>query len=452
MEPAHVLLTRAQLLMQHRQFSKAEEQLRSLLSTYSDNARAHALLAICLVERKELSDAENEANQAIHHAPDEAFGFFAKSIVSHQKKDLAQAKTAIVEAIRLQPWESIYFARLAAIEHDAYQWQASLAAAEQGLACDPDDVECTNLRAIALVRLGRKEEAGRTIAAALAKAPDNATTHANQGWTLLQQGDAKQAMHHFRESLRLQPNNEWARRGIIEAMKARFFVYRWLLQFFLWMTRFSPRTQLLLILALVFGQQIVAEICGAIPLLSPLQIPILVIYGLFAWMTWIAPSLFNLVLFLSPFGRLVLNREEKLSAILVGSCILAGLAVGGIGHLLLPNWPSGFWVTGLLCLGLAIPVSTILRLHGWPRIAMALYSLGLAGVIAMTGAHWVSAATYAEEIIADLDEDDEVDPLQQAELDQRGSEFGRFLNYGINGIVISTWLGIGLASVSRGRH
>ncbi len=449
MNPADNLLTRAKLLMQQGRFALAEEQLRHLLSTQSENAEAHALLALCLAERKEIKSAEAEANQAIHHAPDQAFGFFAKSIVLHQQKDLAQAKLAIQEAIRLQPWESIYFARLAAIEHDAYQWQATLAAAEQGLACDPDDVECTNLRAIALVRLGRKAEAGRTIDAALAKAPDNSVTHANQGWTLLHQGEPKRAMEHFREALRLQPNNEWARLGIIEAMKARFFLYRWLLQFFLWMMRFSPRTQLLLILGLVFGQQLLGSLLDAAPMLAPLALPIMAAYLLFAWMTWVANYLFNLVLFFSPFGRLVLKGEEKLGAILVGSCIIIGLMVGGIGHFMYPIDGPIFWFVGLLCLGLAVPASSILRYHGWPRIAMAVYTVGLAGVIAIAGWNLVAAAMDRESLIAAVRAGNGVEREQRADLKSREAEVIRWLTYGAYGVVISTWLGVALSAANR---
>jgi tetratricopeptide (TPR) repeat protein len=452
MDPRQNFLTRARLLIQQGRFALAEEQLRLLLGVESENATAHALLAICLVEQEKIQEAEAEANLAIHHAPDQAQGFFAKSVVLHRQKKLAEAKVAIQEAICIEPWESIYFARLAALEHDAYQWTASLAAAEQGLQCDPDDVECTNLRAIALVKLGRKEEAGRTIDAALAKAPDNAVTHANQGWTLLHQGDAKKAMEHFREALRLDPNSEWARLGIIESMKARFFLYRWLLKFFLWMMRFSPRTQILLLLGLVFGQRLLAEVFQAVPALVPLQLPIIIAYVLFAWMTWVAPSLFNLVLFLSPFGRLVLKRDEKLGAVLVGTCILIGLLVAAVGHLMWPQWASYFWTLGLLGLGLAIPASSILRYRGSPRLVMGAYTLGLACVLATAGWRLYSLIEYADPLITAQEAGEPLPPSDLAEIRVRQREFTRWVIYSINGIALSTWLGLALVPMSRRRR
>jgi hypothetical protein len=56
--------------------------------------------------------------------------------------------------------------------------------------------------------LGRKGEAGSTIDGTLSREPENSFSHANKGWTLLEQGRRKEALAHFRESLRLEPGNE----------------------------------------------------------------------------------------------------------------------------------------------------------------------------------------------------------------------------------------------------
>lgn len=50
-----------------------------------------------------------------------------------------------------------------------------------------------------------------TPSVALARNPDDGFSHANQGWTFLDQGRRLEAMNHFRESLRLDPTDEWAR-------------------------------------------------------------------------------------------------------------------------------------------------------------------------------------------------------------------------------------------------
>ena len=177
-------IQRARLLLSQSKFQLAEDELRQALSEDTNNAEAHALLALCLVERKEYQQATEEAQQAIAAEPDEALGFRAMSHVMFNRNRLNEAREAIDNAIRIQPWESSHYSQLAAICFQQSQWQAALNAAEQGLECDAEDVECTNYRAMALVKLGRREEASTTIDAALAHEPDNAITHANQGWAL----------------------------------------------------------------------------------------------------------------------------------------------------------------------------------------------------------------------------------------------------------------------------
>jgi Tfp pilus assembly protein PilF len=56
---------------------------------------------------------------------------------------------------------------------------------------------CTNLRAMALVKLGRNDDATRRSDDALQEDPENALTHANQGWALLYARDHRRALEHF---------------------------------------------------------------------------------------------------------------------------------------------------------------------------------------------------------------------------------------------------------------
>src|SRR5204863_7764085 len=133
-----------------------------------------------------------------------------------------------------------------------------------------------------------KAEAGATIDATLAKNPENALTHANQGWTFLERGDPKKALHHFREALRLDPENEWARQGIVEALKARNIIYAVMLKYFLWMSRFSSRGQWFIILGAYIGNRVLGAVAAANPKLAPWIIPVRILYVCFALMTWMA--------------------------------------------------------------------------------------------------------------------------------------------------------------------
>src|SRR5690349_19950882 len=226
---------RALILHQQRRFGDAEKELRQGLSAAPHDGRMHAMLALCLVEQKRFREASAEAEQAVGLEPDLDFAHYAMAKVLLHRNRPGDAAGAINEAVRLDPYNADFFALLAAIRFEQRSWPSALEAAERGLQSDPEHDGCNNLRAMALVKLGRSDAAGQTIVGALHRNPDNAITHANQGWTLLHGGQPKQAMLHFREALRLDPTNSWAKAGIVEAIKARNPIYRWLLMYFLWM-------------------------------------------------------------------------------------------------------------------------------------------------------------------------------------------------------------------------
>ena len=372
-------LLRARVLMSQNRMELAEEQLRMVLASESSHSEAHAMLALCLVEREAWDAATEEAQQAIFHGPEEPTAHFSLARVMLKRNRLREAREAINEALRLSPWNADYFATLGAIEVAGEKWEEVLKAAQQGLEAEPEHEACENLRAAALTTLGRRSEAGLTIQESLRRNPENAFTHANEGWRLLHVRQPEQAMVHFREALRLDPNMELARRGIVEAMKARFFIYRMMLGFFLWIGRFPPRTRLLLLIGMPIAQSVLQTTVASVPALEFLAFPMMLTYLLFVWMTWTSSALFNLVLMLNPFGRLALNREEKVQAIATGSCVAAALACEILflyQSLKLPEILSHGTYVAALYLGLAVPVITTTGTKERPRkIAAAAWTL-----------------------------------------------------------------------------
>jgi hypothetical protein len=233
---------------------------------------------------------------------------------------------------------------------------------------------------MALVRLGRKAEAGATIDAALARDPGNAITHANQGWTQLERGDRKKALEHFREALRLDPTNDWARSGIVEALKAGNPVYALMLRYFLWTASLSRGAQWGLILGGYFGSRMLAVAAKSSPELRPWILPLQLLYIAFVLLTWLAQPLFNLLLRLNRFGRLALSEEQTRASNWVGTCFLAA-AIAAIAAVF-TGFPVWLVVLFFVAVGVSLPVSAIFGCQaGWPRRAM----IGYAGVVALVG-------------------------------------------------------------------
>lgn len=369
-------IRRGQLLLERSRPDLAEPELRGALAADPDDWLGHALLAICLRDMERLPEATSEAESAIRLAPDLAFSHYAMATILHARERLDEAARAIDEALRLDPQDADYYARLAAIRLDQRRWQDALDAAERGLQTEPEHVGCNNLRAMALVQLGRRDEAGVTIAGALARDPANAVTHANQGWTLLHAGDYLGASNHFREALRLDPNSAWARDGIVEALKARNPIYAVLLRYSLWMSRLSGRAQWAVILVGFFGYRFLAGIERTTPSLSVVLLPLMIAYVIFALLTWIGDPVFTLLLRLDPFGRLAVTEEQRRTSTWVGAALLGGL-LSLVLVFTLSGLSSGL-LAGLSVAALSVPLSAIPRIpSGWPRRTM----IGLTGLV-----------------------------------------------------------------------
>lgn len=318
-------LQRAQMLAEQSRFEMALEEIAQHLTEEPEDAQAHSLRGFCLAELEKYEEAAIAARTAIQLAPDSSHPYYIYSLVLTARNNLAEADKAIANAIELDPYDEDYFAQAAAIKLQQKQWEPALVAAEEGLKLDPEHETCTNLRAIALVKLGRKSEAGEALQSSLEREPENPLSHANMGWSKLEQGQPKQAMTHFREALRLEPEMEWARQGIVQAMKSHYFIYRMLLGFFLWINKLDGRQKWMILLGGYFGHRFLSSLARTTPELAPFLMPLIIAYIGFAILTWVGGPIFNFLLWLNPFGRLALSDEEKRTSIWVGSSIVLAL-------------------------------------------------------------------------------------------------------------------------------
>jgi tetratricopeptide (TPR) repeat protein len=358
-------LNRAALLYHHSRYAEAEQELRRHLAEQPQDARAHSLLGLCLVKQEKLDDAQAEVEQAIMLAPDESQPHYCRSVVLEHRKRFAEAEASAREAVRLDPADADNYARLAITLYNQSKWQPALDAAEQGLAHDAEHGGCANLRTMALTKLGRRREALQNVDQSLARDPDDAFAHSNKGWALLHQGQPRPALEHFREALRLDPTFEYARQGMVEALKAHNPLYRWMLAYFLWMSRLSDRARWGVILGGYFGARILRNAAEANPSLAPWITPVLILYGVFVFLTWFSMPLFNLLLRLNRYGRHALSRDQRTAANWFGACVLVSLASLAAwfiyGH-------EALLLGALLPLGLALPLVVLFHCdRGWPR-------------------------------------------------------------------------------------
>ena len=84
------------------------------------------------------------------------------------------------------------------------------------------------------------------------------------GWAFLNTKDYDQAFAHFREALRLDPESEFARRGVIEAIKAKNRFYALTLAYFLWMERLGSKG-FVFVIGLYIAVQVIARSADSLP-------------------------------------------------------------------------------------------------------------------------------------------------------------------------------------------
>ncbi|HRX86732.1 MAG TPA: tetratricopeptide repeat protein [Phycisphaerae bacterium] len=396
---SHVL--RAHVLLEQSRYDLAEQELRLALSQDPNDALAFALLAMCLAERERFKEATEAAHRAIELAPDDAFAHFALACVLNDRQRPKEAEVAAREAIRLNAEEPRYHGMLAITLAQQERWQDALQVAEFGLQLDPEHVMCTNARAIALAHLGRRTEAIETTRSALAEDPENAMTHANHGWMLLRHGKPDEAMAHFREALRLDPTYDWARAGIVEALKARHRVYRWLLRYLFWMSTLSSRARWGVVIGLYVGYRLSEGVLSRYPESGVILWPLIGLYIAFVMLTWVGQPMFSLLLRLNRFGRLALSDEQRRESTWVGLCML-GVPVFIVAGLVTGKFE--FYIAALASWLLVIPVAGVFKCHeGWPRTVMITYA-AIAATIAVgsvVGIMLVGPTTPGQESAAD---------------------------------------------------
>lgn len=388
---------RVQLLIDQKRYAMAQQDLESLLIINPNDFMAHALMAHCLSEQKQIQKALDHAQIAVALAPDTAFCYYILAITQQEANQLKAARESIGQALELNPEDPDFFARLGVINLLEARWQEAVNCAEFALHLDPEHIDSQNLRSMALMRMGQSEQALEQLEHALYKDPENARVHANRGWTLLRSNQIEQAMQAFAEALRLEPDLDWAREGMLEALKSKYWLYRQFLNYSFWMSRWNRKHQFLILIGMMLGMRVVVKLAGQSSyLLSGLLVGA---YALFVAMSWLADPLFNLVLFFHPLGRYMLAQHERQGALLTGSLLLMSL-IGLFAFL-----ASGQSYLGLLaglCLSLLLPVAGSFSSDRPPiRRILGIYTLCLtaAGLIGILGLQWGLTGLFSLNLI-----------------------------------------------------
>ena len=367
-------LDRVRLLIYRGRFTEAQEILTSVVADAPDSGGAHALRALCFMGAGEPADAHDAAKTAVGLDPDQSFPHYVLAHVLRSSSRHAAALEPARAAVRLDPDDPDTHSLEAACLADAQRWDDVLDCVERALALDPTHSEALNLRAVALRSTGRTDEAREALRVALEDDPDHALTHANVGWTELKDGDPNEAIRHFREALRLDPSDEYARQGLIYALRARYPLYRPVLWWQMLGHRLTTGKLVWLVLAIFVGVQLIARSDAGD---TGIGRSVMIGYIAFVWLAWSANALFDVLLFMRKDLRPLLHPREQVAACGVLACIVLGLVVLAVFSPLLGLGPAGLGCMAFLFA--AIPMSTVdatvsatMRVVAWVFVVAAI--------------------------------------------------------------------------------
>lgn len=351
-------LMHAQVLIDQDRFELAEEKLHRAIADEPENALAHAWLALALIEQGKRDQSVTAARTGVRLDPEYAYAYYILAFIHYRMAEYPAALDALRKAIEIEPEEADHFSLLSQIAIMERDWNSALEAADEGLTIDPEHVDSANLRAMALVRLGRALEAESTIDRALAHDPENATTQSNRGWILLRHGQHETALGIFTEALRLDPALNWAREGLVEALKSRNPLYRNLLRFGFWMSTLSKQGRWgVAIGALVMfrGLRILAD---SYPNWAVIVWPLLGLYIVFAIMAWVGEPIANLILRLNRAGRQALSAEQIKATNWISGVLLAALTGAAFAFV---TGPELLYLAAAGTVSMMVPVSAVFQ-------------------------------------------------------------------------------------------
>lgn len=385
---------RALALYDLRRYAEAEGQFRKTLAYEPNHFGAHAFLAFSLLAQIQpggtdparLDEALREAKRAVALRPDNELGYTALAWCSLAARRPDEALRAAAQVLRIDPRSLQGWLLSSQSWAQKREWEKSLRTAESGLTIDPRSVALLNQRSSALIMLGREREAAASTAQALALDPESDNAHTNRGWSALLNHQPAAALASFRQALRLDPLNEPARRGFLAALQSRNPLYRLLVRYSLWMSRFTRAESI----AFAYGLASVSVVLGmAAQVFFPLYLiylPWRFLYSLFVFFSWISDALFYLLLRYHRGARLLLSKDEIAESNGLAFCLIYFFA--NLGALV---WTRnlGFLAGMILAFFMVVPTAMIFKLPRRAQIRRAilvtLVSLTLANGLCAQG-------------------------------------------------------------------
>ena len=315
-----------------------------------DDARPVMMAARCQYSLKQFKKGLALAEEALGMDPNSVKSLQVYALCSTHLKKERQAREALDKALAIDPEDGFTHYYMAWFMAAQGHWPIALTAIENALYFEPDDATFLAMRSKALTILGKKAEAKDASIEALRNDPEDPRALAQHGLVLRQEGDVVGAMRSYREALRNNPNDQVAREGLLQSVRSRFILYRWMLSFELQLNRLNPQVRSAFTILPYFALRAIATMSKD---MEPHVAIILAIVGglyvLLLFAAWFGPVFLDAIAAVDPELNLILTRPQRIWATALLWTFIVGFCSLIIGF--------GFHVDPMLVVGFTLVIS-----------------------------------------------------------------------------------------------
>jgi len=302
------------VLYEAKQYSEALKQFGQSVVDDPHNDSAFAHMALCQFQLGNLTQAEKEARQALNVQADSPFNHYVLSyVLSHDKKRMTEALKHAETAVSLNPYNPDYFSNLSFVHLQLCDWKAALKDAQDGLGLNPEHDLCLVNQGWAFMEMAQYAQAEESLLHALRVDPNAVGAHGALGWLYFRKNNFNQAMRHFKTALRADPTSDWAREGLVAALRARNPWYAALAEAYYMMGTADTRNPLNYTL---FFQAMVANWLAQMLLLTATKT-----------IEPIVPHILNFYFRFDPYADGILFPEERKAAEIMGAWYIAAYLI-----------------------------------------------------------------------------------------------------------------------------
>jgi len=229
-------LQRANLLAQQGRSAEAEKYFQEAIAEQPSIAIAYGNLAYCYAhwpghDPKALETIDRAISLNPNHSPFFAIRAWALGNLNrHQDALYAAHQSLTLDSTNILALNARTRAYL-----NLNDWKLAEEHARETLRVYPNNTNAANFLALALSQQAKIRESKTVTAELLAQNPEDSALQTHAGYQALQASDHLRANRHFLEALRLAPNNDYARRGLLRSINARVWVCRRYYQFIAWL-------------------------------------------------------------------------------------------------------------------------------------------------------------------------------------------------------------------------